>query len=172
MSDEQLVFNGIDGASGGYLLPPLTAREVSQLARGETIDPQQLNELKWWYQRTTQATLGPVEGVDPKDLAQTGWGVVFAHDADPAVKEALGELLAHRQARAGARQGRYYREFAGPGGYRPEETKSQFLARHGAGPGPADPEHVPYYLLLVGGPEAIPYAFQYQLDVQYAVGRL
>ena len=165
MSDE-LYFNGIDGSSGDYLLPPLTPQEVSAFAQGKGLDTDQLNELK--ARRRQESHYGVKEGVDPKDLSQSGWGVVFAHGADPAIRDALGELLKHRQAQAGAR----YKEYAGVGAHRPGESKSDFLARHGAGPGPADPDKVPYYLLIVGDPEKIPYRFQYQLDVQYAVGRI
>jgi len=83
MSDE-LYFNGIDGASGDYLLPPLTAQDLSALARGEGLDVEQIDELK--ARQRQESHYGVKEGVDPKDLSQTGWGVIFAHDADPAIR--------------------------------------------------------------------------------------
>lgn len=168
---QTLTFNGINGATGGYLLEPMTPQEIAMIARGETRDPEHLRELRHRYLRATQTHLGVKEGIDPKKIEQAGWGVIFAHedrDRLPAIKEALGELLILRQEQSGE----FYKEYSGVDAYRPDESKTAFLARHGVGPGPADPSKVPYYLLIVGDPETIPYRFQYQLDVQYAVGRI
>jgi hypothetical protein len=168
MSEKLLVFNGINGATGDYGLPPMTGADLATFIRGEG-KPENLNELRFRYKSKTEANLGVKEGVDPKKLGEAGWGVIFAHDADPAVKEALTDLIALRQGQAGD----HFRLYEGPAGYRRgKDTKGSFLARNGVGPGPADPEKVPYYLLIVGSPDAIPYRFQYELDVQYAVGRI
>jgi hypothetical protein len=165
MADETtLYFNGINGASGDYELPPMTPHQLAQVIGGEEIDEGFLNELK----QRRQAHWGVKEGVDPTKVESAGWGIIMAHNASTAIKEALSELLNHRQKQAGER----YREYIGPDGYRPDETKNKWLGRHGMGPGPADPDKIPYYLLIVGDPEAIPYRFQNQLDVQYAVGRI
>jgi hypothetical protein len=174
MHPEPLIFNGIDGATGQYLLPPLTPREVSKIAQGEKLDPAHLQDLMQRWTQVSQPHFGvkALASGDETNLARTGWGVVFAHDADPAIREALAPLLARRKAQAGAEKEKYYQEYVGVRSYRPDESKQQFLARNGAGPGPADPDKVPYYLLLVGDPEAIPFRFQYQLDVQYSVGRI
>ena len=168
MPEKKLTFNGINGATGDYGLPPMTGDELAAFIRGEG-KPENLNELRFRHDQDIIAQLGVKEGVDPKKLAEAGWGIIFAHDADPAIKEALSDLIALRTEQAGA----HFRLYEGGQGYRRnKDTKSSFLARHGAGPGPADPDKVPYYLLIVGSPEAIPYKFQYELDVQYAVGRL
>jgi hypothetical protein len=172
MSSDFLYFNGIDGNSGSYLLPPLSAKQVAAIASQTSLDDSHLKELKWWHQRTTEGHYGVKEGVDPKNLAEAGWGVIFAHNEAPEVREAIKALLEWRRSQAASIHEHYYKEYIGPNGYRLGESKSEFLSRNGAGPGPADPDKVPYYLLIVGDPENIPYRFQTQLDIQYAVGRI
>jgi hypothetical protein len=171
-SPQQLSINGLDGASGEYLLPSLSTEAVAQVARGQRLDPAHLRELRWRRHQLGEAHYGLVAGVDPRNLAETGWGVIFPQDASPALREALQPLLEHRRRLATARSAQRYQEYSGSRGYRPNETKTDFLARLGAGPGAVDPDKVPYYLLLVGSPEQLPFNFQYPLDVQYAVGRL
>jgi hypothetical protein len=165
--NELLYFNGIDGDTGQFALPPMTGNELSSFIRQES-QPENLAELRYRYEESTKKSMGVREGIDPKQLDQTGWGVIFPSATDPAVKEALTGLLSLRSQQAG----QYFKIYEGGDGYRPSESKAQFLARHGAGPGSADPEKVPYYLLIVGSPDEIPYQFQSQLDVQYAVGRI
>jgi hypothetical protein len=168
MPTEELYFNGINGSTGDYGLPPMTGEELAAFIKGER-KPENLEELRFLHRAKTAAPLGVKEGVDPKKMDQAGWGIIFAHDADPTVKEALTELIELRRTQAGD----HFRLYEGADGYRRNtDTKKSFLARHLVGPGPADPDKVPYYLLIVGSPEDIPYKFQYELDVQYAVGRI
>jgi hypothetical protein len=109
-----------------------------------------------------------LEVTRPWDLAETGWSVVFAPDLDPQVRSALGELLEHRHQQATRDHSHYYKECIYQG-----ESTYEFLKNNGAQPGMmADPENFPYYVLLVGDPQSLPYEFQYELDVNYAVGRI
>jgi hypothetical protein len=178
--DELLYFNGLDVATGSYGLPPMTKDAMMRLVLAQP-EPENKGDLAARKTRDDMDKgdhLGIKEGVDPLDLAQSGWGVIFpavlprdtkTKAAQAAIKEALQPLLGRRAAQAGAK----YVIYEGPKGYKPNEKKSQWLHRNGASvSGPADPDTMPYYLLIIGSPAQIPYSFQYQLDVQYAVGRL
>lgn len=152
MDEQVLFFNGID-ESGDYLKPPRSFR------------------LPGYKKRTPREIK---DDVDLKDLAKTGWGIVFAQEdpRTPAILEAMQPLLEHRRQRAGLESELRYQVYTGERGYLSGEGKQDFLARQNTSPGTLDPDRVPYYLLLVGDPKTIPYHFQYQLDVPCAVGRI
>lgn len=180
-----LHFNGV-GADGRYLFDPLSTEELAQVASGQTLELKEndlagLRELQWRHRSKEDSHFGVKEGVDPKKLEEAGWGVIFPatkegtqeEAAQQQILEALKPLLDWRQEQATRNSEKYFQIFRGPRGYIPGETKQKYLARLGAAPGPADPDRgVPYYLLIVASPQVIPYQVQYQIDVQYAVGRI
>lgn len=166
-SEQRLTFNGLNCSTGAYVEAPQTPAQISALARKHQFDRDHLADLAH-RAAESNAHYGVMAGIDRCRLDQAGWGVLFPHDADPAVYDALRVLLNHRQSQAGDR----YYEYVGEKGYRPGRSKNRFLIDNGGAPGPVNPAKMPYYILIVGDPESIPYSFQYELDVQFAVGRI
>lgn len=107
---------------------------------------------------------GLPHGMDPANLATTGWAVVLSAGAAPEVRKALAPLLAHREGAAGRR----FKIFE----VGPDERPRGWLLRHRVGLTDVDPDRVPYHLLLVGDPTEIPFEFQTALALRYCVGRL
>ncbi len=102
--------------------------------------------------------------IDSRNFARTGWGIVFGRAADSAVRGALAPLCELRRRQAG----RLYQQIT----HVPGEPTRDFWQRYGLTPGAVDPELMPYYLLLVGSPSEIPFGFEYNLNVNHAVGRI
>lgn len=171
--------NGINGATGEYLFSTQTDKQIASQAKAIVADTpftdSHLIELRSRAELRDQSK-APAAWVDPTDLAKAGWGVIFAQNYANYTLEALqsdeglGLLLAHRQRQATQNREDYYKVFI----FDSKWDKNKFLAKQGAPiSGAVDPDRgVPYYLLIVGDPATIPYEFQYQLDVQYAVGRI
>jgi hypothetical protein len=166
MSDDLIYFNGINGATGKYLVPPRPVADIAGLARRDPPQaPEQVGLLKRIANMLRRPFLALPFDVDPRALSQTGWAVVFATNTPAEVRTALQPLIDHRHAMMPPDR-RKVLEF------QPGETMRQWLTRYGANPGQVTPSRVPYYVLLVGDPSAIPFEFQCLVDIEYAVGRL
>jgi hypothetical protein len=112
---------------------------------------------------------------DPNDLTQAGWGILFASDADPAIKAQLQPLIDLRQKQV--QDPHLFKVFEGTanGGVLPGQTAASWAQQRGVSLTAAvDPYQggVPFYLLIVGSPDRIPFEFQALLKMQWAVGRL
>ena len=160
--DEAPLPFGIDAASGRPL--PQLADEAIQAMLATPRDREAAAALA---RRATPAGLSfAVEGgIDPQDLGQAGWGVLFAPGIDSAVKAAVQPLIDHR--RSHSHPCVVFEDF------QPGDSAATWLSRHGASFNVVNPDlGVPFYLLIVASAESIPFEFQYSLDIYWAVGRL
>jgi len=173
MADE-LFANGIMADTGEPL--PLPGEEAGKCIAESAAAAEEEKSIQT---RATQAqTFGVSADVDPDDLSQTGWGIVFPADTDTTeIEQALAPLIERRRDQA-TQVDNLFKIFKGSAGWRPGESATDWLARQGQhGPGPGldvvNPNAgVPYYLMIVGSPDALPMSFQYTLDIFWAAGRL
>lgn len=160
-----IVVNGVSGLTGERLLPPLDPAQIARIARGDNPENQTLRWLKRVWRALTEPQLGLPFGVRPEEPREAGWGIVFHADDFGVLQDALSELLEHRRAQIGEERTHVFI-------YNTGEDWRGWLARHGEEPGTVRPHRVPYYLLLAGGPERLPFELEHMLSVERAVGRL
>ena len=158
MTEDLIYFNGIDVERGDYFRQPMTLAEV----RARLVDTA-------GEEGGRQRAL--VDWASPEDLRQSGWGVIVHEDEDPEVLRQLEPLLRLRGKQAGEVKHLVFTEEDRAAG---EEAIDAFFDRYGVPPGDVEPnqEKVPYYLLIAGSPERIPFSFQAELDITHASGRL
>jgi hypothetical protein len=161
----RFIANGINGVTGQYDRRPLSPAELAGLVKSaRPAVPAPVRERgRRLGERAFRAL--PL-GIQPEDVAAAGWGVVFLADEHPAVKKAVERLVEHRRAQIG--DDARVKVLT----YQPSETTAAWLRRHNVGWHAVEPTRLPYYLLLVGSPERIPFAFIHELDTAYCVGLL
>lgn len=179
-----IYLNGVDGVTGEYLAVPLDDApgdalkqsvrfaDIAEVIKDSALPKQQAELLGNLARVLGGKHLGLPFFIDPANIKQTGWGVVFpkSYDESHPVRKALAPLLKHREEQVGDSSKFKVLSYGDSEG-RPEEW-SIWLSRHGSSAGNVEPRKVPFYLLLVGSPEEIPFAFAHMLDLEYAVGSL
>ncbi|WP_208718982.1 hypothetical protein, partial [Corallococcus sicarius] len=164
-SEDPLFLNGIDGVTGQYLVPPVGLPAAAKMAapRGNA---SYLERWKnWLFDNPLLTKFDTPFGVNKNDPAQAGWAVVFHAQTSEEVRKSLEPLIAHRRSLIPSEQFHVLT-------YQPGEPAHKFLSRHGAPLSDVEPTRVPYYLLLVGGPDEIPFDVEHSLSLSRAVGRL
>src|SRR5262249_23753286 len=144
--------------------------ELAEVIKSQAADLDQKEKKRLELQdriERNKKSLGWSYKVKKQDPKSEGWGVVFHRDEDHAVKEAIAPLIERRRKQLSAGS---VRDNLHP--FEQGDTVGRRLMRHGnVSHGNPDPRKVPYYPLVVGGPDKIPYSFGYLLDAEYAVGR-
>src|SRR5215469_15856403 len=95
--DDALYFNGVNGVTGAYLIPPMSVAQIAETIKGQPEDPHR-QALTRMVKLAGEAHLGLPLDLDPTNLAQAGWGIVFHVDVRQDIREALQPLIEHRRS--------------------------------------------------------------------------
>jgi hypothetical protein len=164
-ADDFLIPFGISADTGRPISDLSDEAVAAMVKQGPESD---LAELQRRTQASAVHAFAVIGDVDGNDLTQSGWGIIFAPGVDQRIKDALAPLIEHRKATANP-----FVVYEAETTVRPGETAPAWLGRQGVRMDVVDPaKGVPFYLLIVGPPDAIPFEFQYFLDIYWGVGRL
>ncbi len=154
---------GVQAETGAYL-PSIQPSDLNHIGKDSNAPVKR--------EEAGVPVYGVIESVKADDLALAGWGIIFAAGMKQdrqQVRDALQPLLDLRKQQAE----NLYQEFQDDTGYVAQLSADEWLNERGSALAVVDPKQgVPYYLLLVGSPDDIPFDFQYDLDTFFAVGRL
>lgn len=157
-----IFLNGLNPITGDYLIPPLDeATAAAAAGAGNQTHPAVLK----MHASLARKTLGLPFPLQPEQIADAGWGIVTHAQEDPAVLQALEPLFQHRLQQIGNPATVKKLTYNG-------ELFVDWLAAHDVAPGSVKPDKIPFYLVVVGTPERIPFEFTQLLDIEYGVGRL
>jgi hypothetical protein len=157
-----IYLNGINPKTGDYLVSPATADGfIEQVAGIDQADQTSLRN----YLHSKDAVAGLLEDIDENNPAEAGWGIICHEKEDRDTLTALQTLIEHRKTQIPEQRIKSFR-------YRTGQSFNRWLADQGVGSGHIDPEKIPFYLLIAGNPETIPFSFSQRLGMEYRVGRL
>ena len=161
-ADPNLIYvNGIDMETGNYAVAP---RSIDDIAKDVFKRPglETFTDARPDHERAFAVPFG----VDLEKPEEAGWGIIFHEDTPQDVRKALERLIEHRRKQIP--DAALVRALD----YKKGEQTRDWYQRNRISPGSVDPEKMPFYLLVVGGPDLIPFEFQYLLGIDYGVGRL
>jgi hypothetical protein len=159
--------NGIDATTGLPAASPMAPEDVISraLSSPHPFEAGRSGELVDNTRRTRGLPLALARKTN--DPTAVGWAVVFGSDVSNEVRAAVEPLIAHRRNHTRIPE-KLLKVFEMPLG----SSLDDWLRKIRAHPSDVKPAKLPYFVTLVGGPESIPFEFQAELGLGYAVGRL
>jgi hypothetical protein len=96
--DKKFHFNGLNGSTGAPLVPPMGPDELIEwIKAGDQNEEKEIKDvLRTTREQKDRDKLGLIEGIDPLNLKEAKWGVVYAEGISQQTKDALGDLVKAR----------------------------------------------------------------------------